>query len=143
MAAVKGVNKTLVDAGGLQSAMLRGQNDARRKSTVDSYEAAVLVLASTIQVGSTLPKGARIKEIILHADALGGSVTLAVGDSVTADRYITATAMNTANKVTKLTQIAGRDYVIGTNTGDNQIVITTAGASASGTIKIEIQYTQD
>ena len=65
----------------------------------------------TIVVVGTLPKGARIWNIMLQADALGSSVTLSAGygahtnsdtdASVSVDlvAFIAATAMNTAKEV--------------------------------------------
>ncbi len=143
MSAVKGVNATLISNGGLSNSMVEGQNDARVKSIVDSYEAAALESGSVITVGSLLPAGARIKEIRLHTDNLQNNTTLSVGDSNSAARYISATDHGAAELVSRIDKIAGRDYVIGTNTGDNQILITTGAGEATGTIKIEIEYTKD
>lgn len=146
MSAERGVNRILFDTPDINNRAAKGIFDARRKSIVDVHEAVALALGSTIKMGGLLPKGARIKEMILHTDNLGNNTTLAVGDSDTTDRYILATDHGAGNPlITRITiaQIAGRDYVIGTNTGDNQIVITTAGGEAGGTIKLEIVYTQD
>ncbi len=141
MSAVKGVNRTKIDTATPADRLTPGEFDGRVKVIIDSYAAAGLVLGSTINVGGLLPIGAKVLEIVLTCDALGGSVTLAVGDSTTAARYISATAMNTGNKVTRINAIDGRSYTVTTTT--RQVVITTAGAAATGDIKIEIYFTHD
>ncbi len=145
MSAVKGVNQTKIETPTPANRLAKGLFDGRLKVTTDIYEAAALASGSTIKVGGLLPKGARIKEIVLHTDNLQNNTTLAVGDSDTADRYIAATDHGAAALITRIlaAQIAGRDYVIGTATGDNQIVITTGSGEATGTIKIDIIYAQD
>ncbi len=143
MSAVKGVNRTKMDTATPADRLSGGEFDGRVKCSIDRYEADGLVAASTIEIGGTIPNGAKILEIAIQADALGSGVTLAVGDSDTAARYISATAMNTGNKVIRIDTIGGRDYVIGTASGDNQLLITTAGNPATGTIEAQIFYTND
>ncbi len=143
MSAEKGVNRLKMDSATPANRLSGGEFDGRVKVMIDSFVASSLAQDSTIDVGGIIPEGAKILEIVLMADALGGSVTLAVGDSDTAARYISATAMNTNHKVVRINVIDGRHYVVGTASGDNQIVITTAGATASGDIKIQIRYTND
>jgi hypothetical protein len=67
-----------------------------------------------------------------------------VGDSNSADRYAAAYAADSVlgNPITK---VGGVGYVIGTNTGDNQVLITTAGATlgAGDVIKCAIFYSID
>jgi len=143
MATVKGVNKTLVDAGG-QSQIAQGQVDARLKVYTDSYTPAGTEAAGTvIQMGPTLPAGARIRNIRVINAAQAASVTLAVGDSNSTARYIAAYAADSL-LVSGAIKAAGFDYVIGTNSGDNQIQILTAGATLNtGVIKIEITVSVD
>jgi len=143
MSDVKGVNRTKMDSATPDDRLTGGEFDGRVKVSIDSYEAATLVSGSTIEIGGTLPEGAKVLEVVIQADALGGSVTLAVGDSDTAARYISATAMNTGDKVLRINAIGGRNYVIGTASGDNQVLITVGGASATGSIKTQIFYTND
>lgn len=144
MAAVKGVNRTLITAGG-ESQLLSGQVDARVKVMYDTYvplgtEAA----GSTIAMGGLIPTGARIWDVQVRNAAQNSSVTLAVGDSDTSDRYAAAYAADSVlgNPITK---VGGVGYVVGTATGDNQILITTAGATlgADDTIKCAIFYSID
>ena len=140
MASVKATNITNLDA---SPSVLANAGDVSGKVRVfkDTYEASSLASGSDITV-ARLPLGARVVDILVKADALGGSVTLAVGDSGDADRYITATAMNTANKGISL----GVDGVIGSigneiGTGETDVLITTGGATASGTITSVVYYT--
>lgn len=142
MSAVKGVNKTLVDAGGVAK-IAQGNTDARVKVMFDTYEASALATSSTISMGSTLPTGAVIIGMKLAYDALS-TVTLSVGDSADADRYIDDfDSANTAGN-TDAILVDGLGYVVGTASGDNQILITTTGVSAAtGTIKLAVFYTVD
>ncbi len=140
MASVKATNITNLDA---SPSVLANSGDVSGKVRVfkDTYEASSLASGSDITV-ARLPLGARVVDILVKADALGGSVTLAVGDSGDADRYITATAMNTGNKGISL----GVDGVIGSigneiGTGETDVLITTGGATASGTITSVVYYT--
>jgi hypothetical protein len=117
----------------------------------------------TVVVIGTLPKGARVWNIILQADALGSSVTLSAGyaahtnsstgASVSADlvAFIAATAMNTAKKVLSMSwgyNEAASDSIdnLGFECVDNagtDIVVDIDAAHATGTIKSVIFYTLD
>tara|TARA_B100001113_G_scaffold107906_1_gene87491 strand:- start:1975 stop:2400 length:426 start_codon:yes stop_codon:yes gene_type:complete len=139
MASVKATNITNIDA---SPSVLANAGDVHGSVRVfkDTYEASSLASGSDITV-ARLPKGARVVDIHLKADALGNGVTLAVGDSATADRYISATAMNTADKQLSLSSngaIASIGYEIGDVT---DILVTTGGATASGTITSVVYYT--
>ena len=117
----------------------------------------------TVVVIGTLPKGARIWNIILQADALGSSVTLSAGyaahtnsstgASVSVDlvAFIAATAMNTAKKVLSMSwsyNEAAADSIdnLGFECVDENgtdIVVDIDAAHATGTIKSVIFYTVD
>ena len=117
----------------------------------------------TVIVIGTLPKGARIWNIILQADALGSSVTLSAGyaahtnsstgATVAVDlvAFIAATAMNTAKKVLSMSwgyNEAASDSIdnLGFECVDNagtDIVVDIDAAHATGTIKSVIFYTLD
>lgn len=142
MSSVKGVNKTLIDAGGV-SKILNGMIDGRVKCFIDTYEAAALATSSTISMGPTLPDGARVIGYNLAYDALS-TVSLALGDSASTGRYLASvdTANTAGNKNDIL--VDGLNYIIGTTSGDNQILISTTGVSAAtGTIKLVLFYTMD
>ena len=115
----------------------------------------------TIVVVGTLPKGARIWNIMLQADALGSSVTLSAGygahtnsdtdASVSQDlvAFSGATAMNTAKKVFNTAWDSHTAQSID-NTGfecvdenGTNIIIDIDGGHATGTIKTAIFYTVD
>jgi hypothetical protein len=142
MSAVKGVNKTLIDTGGISNEIAKGLYDARVKAIIDTYEASALASSSTISMGGTLPVGARIQLIQVMWDALS-TVTFSVGDSASTARYISGQQGSTAGAVLAAL-VDGFDYVVGTAAGDNQILIsTTGGSAATGTIKLLVLYTQD
>ena len=140
MASVKGVNITNLDAVPAVAAPV-DQTGGRMRVWYDTYDASSLAAGSDITV-ARLPEGANVYEIIIHHDALGSSVTLAVGDSGDADRYITATAAASAGKL-----VLSEDGAIGgfgyENTTQTDVTITTAGAAATGTIACAIVYAVD
>jgi len=145
-AAVKGVNRTLMDTPTPANRLKSGRHDGRVKVTVDTYEASAVAAASTIDMCGTLPTGAKILEVILITDDLSDDATLEVGDDEDPNRYITATICTTANQVTRLNAIDGQDYEVDmtiSSTPDNQIVITTAVSAITGTIKLVVLYTID
>ena len=83
----------------------------------------------------------------MKADALGGSSTLKVGDSGDDDRYLAAVGTwNAAGQVQSMlggstaanTAVAGLGY---RTTASTDIVITTGGATISGTIYCWVYYT--
>ena len=146
MANVKGVNATLVDAGGV-STILQGFIDARVKTMLDSYVlvAATVPAGTTIELGGTIPIGAKIIAIILSASTAQAGLTIDVGDDEDADRYGNdLTGLQTANS---MVVVPGNNYVVDntvTTTPDTRIVITTAGASATaGTLYAAVLYTID
>ena len=111
----------------------------------------------------TLPKGARVWNIIMQADALGSGVTLSAGYAAHTNSstgatvaedlvaFIAATAMNTAKKVLSMswaftaaasTSIDNLGFECVDNAGTDIIVDIDAG-NATGTIKSVIFYTLD
>ena len=110
----------------------------RVRCQYDTYEASSLSAGSTIKMG-TLPKDARVVDMYLHHDAMGSSVTLAVGDAGDPDRYITAAAASSAGS-SRLVRIDGLGFV---QAAETDIVVLTAGAAATGTIKLATFYMID
>ena len=149
MATVKGVNRTLADTPEGSNIMDSGVQKGKLRTMMDTYEAAAIASGTIIEVGEYLPKGARVVEVALMADALGSGVTLIVGDYEDTNRYIEeSSTWNSNNQVQRLNAIAGRQYEVdetteGATSTDRQVIITTGGASATGTIKIEITYVQE
>jgi len=145
------------------------QQGGRLRVMYDTYEADGNTATNnsgangTVIVIGTLPKGARIWNIIVQADALGSSVTLSAGyaahtnsdsgASVALDlvAFIAATAMNTAKKVLTmswgLTAAAAQSIdnlgFEGVDKNGTDIVIDIDAAHATGTIKSAIFYTLD
>ena len=115
----------------------------------------------TIVVIGSLPKGARVWNVMLQADALGSSVTLSAGyaahtnsDTAAAvavdiDAFIAATAMNTAKKAIHsswgpqtATSIDNTGFECVDKNGTD-IIVDIDAAHATGTIKSAIFYTID
>ena len=148
MATVKGTNRTLADTPTGSNIMDAGLQAGKLRVIMDDYEASASASGTIIELGAYLPKGARVLEVILTTDDLGATTTVEVGDYEDADRYITATVCTTANQVTRLNAIDGRQYEVdettATATGtDRQIIATIGVAAATGTIKVEVIYTYE
>lgn len=143
MSEVIGVNATIIAS--LTPATILDAGDCAGKVRVfqDTYEASALASGSTITMGPTLPAGAKIVNVIVSSDNLGNNTTLAVGDSDDTDRYITATDHGAAVATTALKAVDGLGYEIGTNDGDDQILITTAAGAGTGTITLVVFYTYE
>jgi hypothetical protein len=148
MATVYGVNRTLANTPEGSNITDAGLLEGKVRVMVDSYEASAIAAGTIIEMGKYIPKGARVIEAELITDALGASVTLIVGDYEDDNRYITVTTCNTANLRTRLNAIDGFQYEVdetteGATSTDRQIIITTAGATATGTIKLVVYYTYE
>jgi len=151
----KGTNRTLADNPVASNIMAPGLQAGNVRVLHDTYEADAILSGSIIEIGEYLPRGAHVIEVILQCDALGSSVTLTVGDYEDADRYIAVSSTwNTANQVQRTNAIGGKSYkvdeedangvsIAGATTTDRQIIITTGGATASGTIKLVVLYSYE
>jgi hypothetical protein len=143
MADVNGVNRTKWDNPTPANVGKQGEAFAQAVVVYDKYTAAALAAAKTIAVGPKLPKGARIRDIQVKAAALGTSTSLKVGDSHDDDRYITNYATNGATAKSLFVDgvIGMNDYVVGTNDGDDQILIKTGAAGTyTGAIHVVISF---
>ena len=139
MAEVNGVNVTKYDAGTSDTTWIdQGLIKSSIKVWSDVYEAAALNIADTIVI-AVLPAGAVVHGIALQFDALGAA-TVDVGDSNDPNRYKNAVDVSAAGDDNSIL-VDGAQYVIGTNTGDERILITTAAAAITGTIKSAVFYT--
>lgn len=89
MASVKSVNITNLDS---VPVVLSSSEEVGGKLRVfyDTYEASSLASGSDITI-ARIPANATIHDVIVKADALGSGVTLSVGDSASASRYIGVT----------------------------------------------------
>ena len=109
----------------------------------DTFAAAAITAGSTIDI-ARLPKGARVWDIHIFHDDLGTTAgTLAVGDSGSANRYLTAFATGSAGRQT-MTGSNGQSAAIGyQQPAETTIIITTAGATITGTVRSVVYYTLD
>lgn len=137
MASVKGTNFTNITADPIVK-IDSGEWSGKLRIQYDSYEASSLASGSDISV-ARLPKGAKVWEVIVHHDALGTGVTLSVGDSGSATRYIGATAAATAGKLV-MSEDGAIDGFGYEQTAETDILITTGGGTASNTIKVAVIY---
>ncbi|QDP53085.1 MAG: hypothetical protein Unbinned2350contig1001_10 [Prokaryotic dsDNA virus sp.] len=145
MASVKSVAITNLDA--VPAVNSDGGNLSPMMVWHDTYEASSLASGSDITI-ARIPAGATIHDVIVKADALGGSSTLTVGDSGDADRYLAAVGTwNAAGQCQSMlagstaanTAVAGLGYKVSEAT---DLKITTGGATISGTIYFWVYYTQ-
>ncbi len=147
MATVYGVNATKYQDPKPDNIVDASQVHGSVRFFYDEYTAAALPDGDVIKVGPVLPAGAMVLNIVVqHAD-LGTGLTMDIGDSHDVDRYLdgidTATAAAKSSMDTSsvtLGPIGGRGYVIGTNSGDNQIQLTNIGGAATGLIKVYCTY---
>ena len=137
MASVKGVNFTNITADPIVNAD-SGEWSGKLRVQYDTYEASSLASGSDISV-ARLPKGAKVYDIVVHFDALGGSTTISVGDSGAAARYIAATATSSAGQMS-MSQEGAIDGVGYENTTETDVLLTTGGGSITGTIKCYVMY---
>ena len=137
MASVKGVNFTNITATPVVKAD-SSEWHGNIRVQYDNYEASSLASGSDISV-ARLPKGAKVYDIIVHFDALGGSSTISVGDADSAARYIAATSTASAGQMS-MSQEGAIDGVGYEQTAETDIILTTGGASITGTIKCVVMY---
>jgi hypothetical protein len=147
MASVKSVNITNLDS---VPVVLSSSEEVGGKLRVfyDKYTAASLASGSDITV-ARIPTNATIHDVIIKAGALGSGVTLKAGDSGDDDRYLSVVGtFNVAGQSQSMavgsstgaatTAVTGLGY---RTTASTDILITTGGASATGTIFAWVYYT--
>ena len=146
MASVKGANITNIDATPIvkvSSEVFGGKMRVQH----DTFEASSLASGSEITI-ARVPKNATIHDVVLKCDALGSSVTLKVGDADDDDRYIGVTGTwNVAGQTQSMLAGSSTGAPIAAVTGlghrttaETDILITTGGAAASGTIFCWVYY---
>ena len=144
-AGIGGTSTTTTGTGGVQK-ILSGLLDARVKVSLDYYTigGSTEVTGSTVKLFSNLPAGANVVRIVLYASSTQTALTLSVGDGASATRYASSSSTAaTMSSVAPFT-IEGSLYVIGTNTNDNYILLTTGGATmTAGVLYGAIYYTID
>lgn len=140
MATVSGVNYTK-QTNTPADMVLPRDSHGRVRVMYDTYEASSLASGSTIQLFK-IPVDARVLDFKIWHDALGSSSTLAFGDSGDVDRLHAATASSSASIMVPL--IAAINTMAGyTYTAETVLSLTTAGASITGTIHVQLTYVVD
>ena len=137
-----------VVAGGVSNWQTPGYIRGNVRVMVDWYVGTSSdTTGSVISMFPPLDAGSMILFFILGASASTGSLTFSLGDSGSATRYLSAgTGIATAgSNIIPTLEASTGPYIIGTNTGDNQIIITTGGATlGTGTIySLQCFYTID
>ena len=139
MADVYGVNSTKV-YNTKPAELLAGKHmGAVRRTCSDRYEAAAAAIGTKIFVGF-IPHGARLlAETRVFFDALGASSTLKLIARKIADA--TETDLIAAASTAAAGSLApGIDEVGAEINGDSYLMVVTAGAIVTGTIKSEVAY---
>ena len=144
MADVRGVYNTNYYSDTPPTIIASGLGDGRKKVFSDTYEAAALVTTSDILVGPILEAGAVIHDVVIFADALGASTTLAVHTRALSDASETvvliAKSTSSASRLAPIAaDIAGFPSAV---TERSEVLITQVGGTATGTIKIQVTYSE-
>jgi len=151
MAQVKGVNRTKADTPTSDNVLAGGTLGGRVRVMQDSYTFASEAVNDTILLFRDLQPGATILDVVIDNVVTTNAVTLDIGDSDTPNRYIDGYTVDsvTSNRGGETAalgqlQVGGSQYVVGTNDGDNQIIITVLSAiPTDGSIKVTLYYTED
>lgn len=140
MATIKGTTQTYIDTGG-ESQFAGGIWRANLKTVLDFYTLAGTEASGTvIKLFGALPTGANLINMTLWVSAAQTALTASVGDADSSTRYVSAsTGLQTAGNT--VVPLQGR--VVGTSTNDNQILVTTGGATATAaTLFAHLTYTE-
>lgn len=136
MATVNGTNYAKVVTG--SSLLEAAQDFGKLRVFMDSKTFAGEAAGERVKIGKA-PAGSYLMPHLsfIHAAALGGSVTLSVGDAATPAKYLALTAANTANLIIVLNVQAqcGEKF-----TTDTELYLTTAGAAATGSVKTYLVF---
>jgi len=142
MATIQADNRTNADNPTSDNVLAPGTLGGRVRVLQDQVTLAAEGNPATIEIGRKLQAGATILGVELYNAALGASTVLAVGDSDDTSRYLDVADANSAGW-TKDVNLAGIQYVVGTNSGDDEIVITLTGGAGTGLVAINVYYTED
>jgi len=141
MGAVYGVGATKIAA--MTPADLLSGPYAGNKSVsfIDKYTAAALADGSTIVLGPKLPIGAVIIDWKIESAALGGSSTLALGNAASGAALLAAyDSSSAAKKSMNHDGVAAQLGYLIDAANKQQIIITLAGAAATGLITFSCTY---
>ena len=144
MPTVKGINQTLIDAGGLVSQIAAGLIDARVKIRTDSYALTTgNESGDIIELFGDLPKGAKIHLIMLSVTVGQGSLTFKLGTTFNDDEFAVTSKDDLQTAITPA-WFNGKEYVVGTELLDSQIRLTTEAATAiAATLYAMVFYSVD
>jgi hypothetical protein len=145
MADVKGVNKTIQDAVTPATLLENEVVGAKVRAIYEEYTLAASAAGTVIYLPE-LPLGAMIVDWKIDHAALGSSVTLAFGTVASAACLMAAAASASADKKSQeadgVAQALGYRCDSDTSGAEKtKPIITTAGATGTGKIKVMIQYT--
>ena len=151
MAQVKADNRTKADTPTSDNVLAPGTLGGRVRVMQEVYTFASEAVNDTILLFQDLKAGATILDLVVDLTTTTNAVILDIGDSADVDRYINgltatsiATNRNATNAAGGLFQSTGVNYIVGTNDGDNKIIITVLGAiPTDGDIKLALYYTED
>ena len=134
-----GVNYTLANAQETSDTIERAEQNGEVRMAYDSYTSGGTA-GTIIYMFDKLPKGAVVMGIYLYCDWADASSTLDIGDGDDDNRYMDAIDTSSAVNGWQSLLTGGLGYTIGTNDDDDQIQLTTGGATVSGTVKMIIMY---
>jgi hypothetical protein len=136
------VNSTTYEAQAAgKVALSQGVADATLHVVTTTYEASAAAANTVINLFK-LPKDVVIQNFVVAHDDLGTGVTIDIGDAGDTDRYVDGLNVSTAAGSTTGVLVDGLGYVIGTDTTNDDTVITATvlGAAATGTLKVACYY---
>ncbi len=140
MAAVKGSNISKLEGTPARLPDVYAWH-GRMRVQYDDYEAVALADGWTIAF-ARMPAGARLLDMVVHHDALGASTTLAIGTAGLPALFVPAQATSSAGTIVQSIDgdLAGFGHVF---TGTTDLVLTLAGADASGSVRAAVFYAVD
>ncbi len=142
MATLKADNRTKADSPSSDNILSGGTLGGRVRVLTDTITLAAAAINDIIEIGQDLKAGAIILGIDLQWAALGAATTLDVGDGDDDARYIAAEATNAAGRQNQIL-LAGLHYKVGTNDGDDGIILTLEGGVGTGQVNVTVYYTED
>ena len=134
MADVNGVNYAL-------DSVPSNINTGKIHVIYDTYEASSSAAGTDIIIGK-LTGAARIHDVVIFNDALGGSTTLGVSlrDDAGAETVVKAAAASTSAGVQRLITADIANIPSAAIVGGAEVIVKIAGGTATGTIKAQIFY---
>ncbi len=150
MATVYGVNATKLNNLPIDLVDV-AEGHGRVRRMYDTYEAGVVSSGDIIELGSTIPKGARIIDWTLSHDDLGGTLTAGIiqvrpiDTSVGAAVAIQAAAVVIGDGAARIKPVIGDINLLPYETLGESVmqILTSVDATVAGTIKLEVLYTID